>query len=124
LERGQFWAIPLPDGSYGAGCVIGLHFPRGEFPNGKPSSRAFIAGVLEWHGKVAPTAELLRACTLVNYAFAHIKVITTTGGSILGKADLNLGDTPASAPSTSLSTWGFGVPTILANQFAGLRVGS
>lgn len=116
LERGQFWAIPLSDGSYGAGCVVGKHIK-----NGKPSSRAFLAGVIGWHGKESPTAEDLFGREVFKFAFAHIKVITESGGEILGKARLKLDKLPESAESLSVSTWGYNVPVLLAHKYAGIK---
>lgn len=116
LERGQFWAIPLSDGSYGAGCVIGQ-----QLTDGKPSSRGFLAGVIAWHGSELPTAEILFGREIFKYAFAHIKAITESGGQILGKARLKFGNLPVSAESLSTSTWGYSVPVLLAHQYAGIE---
>jgi hypothetical protein len=113
LRRGQFWAIPLAGKSFGAGCVVGLHTS-----NGKPSARMFIAGVIEWVGKQPPTSADLTGCRLVECAFAHLKVVTESGGSILGTAQLQLSREPTSAEALSLKTWGFGVPALLAQQLA------
>lgn len=117
LERGQFWAIPLSDGSYGAGCVVGKHLK-----NGKPSNRAFLAGVIGWHGSEPPTAEALFGREVFKFAFAHIKVITESGGGVLGKARLKLGKLPESAESLSVSTWGYNVPVLLAHQYSGIKL--
>jgi hypothetical protein len=120
LERGQFWAIPLRDGSFGAGCVLGFHYPPANFPNGTRSSRVFIAGVLGWHESEPPTANALFGKIVVEHAFAHIKVVTAAGGLILGKAHLKLSGLPDAAPALALHAWGFRVPEILAHKFAGM----
>ena len=120
LERGQFWAIPLADGSFGAGCVVRRHYARDQYPKGKASSRTFIAGVVAWHGDTQPTAQALDGCALFRHAFAHIKVITSSGGQILGQAALAFSGAPEAASALSMSTWGFNVPTILAQAFAGV----
>ena len=112
LERGQFWSIPLPDGSFGAGCVVGLHLR-----NGKTSSRAFIAGVVAWHGDSPPTADALGGKKIFQYAFAHIKTIIESGGQIIGKANIMLDDLPETAEALSISSWGYSVPTLLAKKY-------
>jgi len=109
LTRGQFWAIPLRDGQYGAGCVVGHDTTRG-----KPSSRMFIAGVVQWCGLQIPRAHDLEGKSIVRFAFAHLKVITETGGAILGEANLSFEGVPRAADDLSLSTWGYGVPTRIA----------
>lgn len=105
LERGDFWAIPLKDGSFGAGCVVGR-----ALAGGKVQSRIFIAGVVAWHGTSPPEAEQLFGRRVVEHAFAHIKAITESGGQILGRTHLQLREVPAEADSLSLPAWGFGLP--------------
>ena len=112
LERGHFWAIPLANGKFGAGCVVGQHMHEG-----KPHSRIFIAGVIAWHGNAQPLASQLFGRGIYAHAFAHIKAITSSGGSILGKAHLQFGDLPSRSESLTLTTWGYGVPPILAAKF-------
>lgn len=115
LERGDFWAILLKDGSFGAGCVVGS-----ALAGGKVQSRIFIAGVVAWHGTSPPEAEQLFGRRVVEHAFAHIKAITESGGSILGRAHLQLRELPGEADSDSLSlpAWGFGFPKKLAEKYA------
>ena len=115
LRRGQFWAIPLQDGSFGAGCVVGRCI---DDASGKVSSRYFIAAVLNWHGSGEPTASQLEGVSPVSCAFAHIKAITTSGKFILGEANTVLHGLPEEARSLSMSTWGYGVPTLLAAKLA------
>lgn len=99
LRRGQFWAIPLEDGRYGAGCVVGIHTKEG-----RPSSRLFIAGVVDWNGAHPPQAAELAGRSVVEFAFAHIKAITEAGGAIIGEAALQFSGEPSAASATSLPT--------------------
>lgn len=113
LTRGQFWSIPLADGRFGAGCVVGAHISEG-----KPSARMFIAGVVQWAGDRPPCAENLQGKSIVEFAFAHLKAIAETGGEILGCADLQFARAPPEAESLSMRTWGYGVPKTLAQREA------
>jgi hypothetical protein len=134
--QGQFWALPLRDGSFGCGRVIQL----------VPGMRVrFLAGVLDWRGPSSPTSESIAGARCLDQGQAHLKAITETGGSILGYRPLELdqiepwnfrgaqyhlnssvmkGLEPirAQRPEDSclpvLSTWGYGVPVILVeNRF-------
>ena len=101
LQRGQFWSIPLVDGRFGADCVLGEHLK-----DGKPSTRIFLAGVVRWIGTRPPTASDLAGCDVLRFGFAHILTVTTTGGSILGVADLRLADLPDAVEATEVDAWG------------------
>ncbi|MDC8770530.1 hypothetical protein [Roseateles albus] len=113
LARGQFWSIPLSDGRFGAGCVIGTHLKEG-----KQSSRIFIAGVVRWVGIHPPKAANLQGQPVISFAFAHLKAITESGGSILGEAELQLEHAPPEAEALSMPTWGYGMPRMLAQREA------
>ena len=112
LERGQFWALPLTDGRFGAGCVVGFHLA----PEGERSTRLFVAGVIDWIGEHAPATSDLRGRSIVTFAFAHIKAITTCG-AMLGQAEqLDYRGAPAEAEALSLPMWGYAMPGILATR--------
>lgn len=113
LQRGQFWSIPLVDGRFGAGCVLGEHLK-----DGKPSTRIFLAGVVRWTGTRPPTASDLAGCAVLRFGFAHILAITTSGGSILGLADLLLSDLPAAGEATEVGAWGYNFATRVAEKYA------
>ena len=113
LARGQFWSIPLADGRFGAGCVVGSHISHGA-----RSTRAFLAGVVEWVGVQAPTPRDLSGRRITRHGFAHIKTITTTGGEILGVADIAFDGLPESAASLSIEGWGFGFDQRVAEKLA------
>jgi hypothetical protein len=113
LARGQFWAIPIGDNCFGAGCIVGQHTS-----SGKVSSRLFLAGVIKWIGSQPPSPEQLANLPVIESAFAHLKVITESGGAILGEAMLDFNGLPQTAESLSMRTWGFGVPTNIAKRLA------
>jgi hypothetical protein len=113
LKRGQFWAIPLASGQFGAGCVVGTHSN-----SGKPSQRMFIAGVVRWVGPHTPSASDIENLPLAGFALAHLKVITESGGLVLGEAHPQFAEAPDTAECLSLPTWGFGVPKLLAEGLA------
>ena len=85
LIPGDFWAIPLADGSFGCGVVLEL------YPKGMPGSKvAFLAGLLNWHGMSPPTSEAIAGSKTLEQGVTHILAITQTGGEVLGNRPLNL----------------------------------
>jgi hypothetical protein len=113
LKRGQFWSLPLGNAGFGAACVVGSLLQQG-----KRSQRTFIAGVINWVGPTPPTAHELRGCQVVEFAFAHIKAITESGGCVLGEAEIQLDQAPQAAEALSLPTWGFHFPVGIALRLA------
>lgn len=83
LVPGQFWALPLSDGSFGCGRVIQLK------PAGMIGSRvAFLAGVLDWHAGVLPTVVTIAGASCIAQGSAHVRSIVMSGGCLLGWRDL------------------------------------
>jgi hypothetical protein len=78
----------------------------------------FIAGVVRWTGTRPPTADQLKGLPIVDFAFAHLKAVSDSGGVVLGEAELQLAGIEATAESLSMKTWGFGVPKLLAERVA------
>jgi hypothetical protein len=103
----------------------------------------FLAGLLDWVGATPPTSRAIAGGRLIAQGFAHIKAITATGAAVLGQRDLESdGIVPALwrshdaggtvwvyqgarrvRPATSadrelpvVSTWGYSVITVLAEQ--------
>lgn len=113
LGRGQFWALPIEGGEFGAGCVVGKHTRQGRL-----SRVTFVAGVVRWVGHRPPTPEDLRGLPLERYGLAHILSITTTGGEILGTASIDFEEAPEIVEGTSLPTWGFKVARVVAQRLA------
>jgi hypothetical protein len=69
-------------------------------------------------GAQVPSSKELEGLRLVQYAFAHLKVIAECGGLVLGEAQLDFSGAPTSAEALALPTWGFGVPQLLAKRVA------
>ena len=136
LAPGQFWAIPLSDGSFACGRVVQLN-PRG----GTGSRVMFLAAVLDWHGEAPPTSEAIAGAKCLAQGQAHLKAITETGGRILGHRPLELDNIepwefrgaefhvnsymhkgmqparlqqPADKCLPVLSTWGYHMPVVIA----------
>jgi hypothetical protein len=140
LRAGQFWALPLSDGTFGCGRVIEL--PPAET---RKSRMVFLAGVLDWHSTLPPTFDSIANAKCLRQGDAHIRAITRTGGMILGYRDLaddgiepwlfrgaaswknsqvSRGLIPLRAQTPEddclpiLSAWGYNVPRLLAeNRF-------
>jgi hypothetical protein len=75
LRPGQFWALPLSDGTFGAGRVIEV----------EPASRqSFLAGVLDWHGASPPTTDDIAGAACLAQGVAHTNSIVQAGGVLLG----------------------------------------
>lgn len=83
LTAGQFWALPLSDGTFGCGRVVEV--PPAET---RKSRVEFLAGVLDWHSTVVPTSDSIAGARCLKQGHAHIRAITRTGGEILGYRDL------------------------------------
>ena len=82
LCPGDFWAVPLRDGSFACGCVVE------RMPKDRPGSRVgFLGGLLDWHGRVEPTPESIRNAGVFSQGVMHVRSITATGGRILGRRE-------------------------------------
>lgn len=87
LVPGQFWAIPLRDGSFGCGRVI-----ETQAQGGIGSRVIFLAAVLDWHSTVPPTLDSIAGAKCLDQGKLHLKAITEEGGCILGHRPLELDD--------------------------------
>lgn len=136
LLAGQFWALPLSDGTFG--CARVIEVPPAET---RYSRMEFLAGVLDWHSTVAPTSDSIAGARCLDQGHAHIRAITRTGAEILGfraieadgiepwlfrgaefwkNSQVTRGFVPV-RPQTAadddlpvLSTWGYNVPCVIA----------
>lgn len=136
LIAGQFWALPLSDGTFGCARVIEVSSEEN-----RGSRVEFLGGVLDWHSNLLPTADSIAGAPCLKQGHAHIRAITRTGGEILGFRDLAAdriepwlfrgaefctnsyvyrGLIPV-RPQTSddddlpiLATWGYNVPCVIA----------
>ena len=138
LLPGQFWAIPLSDGSFACGRVIEL-----KAADQVGARRLFLAGVMDWHGEEAPTFDSIAGTQCLAQGNAHLKVITENGGAIIGHRPLELdhitpwdfrgamfhvnsyvyrglkpfrAQTPSDRSLPVLDTWGYRVPRIIAER--------
>jgi hypothetical protein len=136
LRAGHFWALPLSDGTFG--CARVIEVPAAD--SGR-SRVMFLAGVLHWHSSIVPTPDSIAGAQCLDQGHAHIRAITRTGGEILGFRDLaadhiepwtfrgahfwrnsevyrGLVPVRAQRPEDNdlpvLSTWGYGVPCVIA----------
>lgn len=115
LIPGQYWAIPLPNSVYGCGVILAIKVNR----DGKKDSRIFLAGLLDWSGVKLPTALDIHDRKVLERGFAHIKTITENGKNLLGQVD-PWWDWPAAIKDRDdISTWGYGVISILAKKHHG-----
>lgn len=138
LRPGDFWALPLSDGSFGCGRVVQIP-PKGV----QISTMHFLAAILDWQSAGLPTVESIAGARCLDQGSAHIKVITTTGGCVLGFRELSLDgvepwlfrefdswinsrvlhgaipirpQTPEDESLPVLSTFGFNVPRLIAEK--------
>jgi Immunity protein 26 len=133
LTPGDFWAVPLADGSYGCGRVV-EHMPKG-----MPGARVgFLGSLLDWHAREPPTSDRISGAGSLDQGVMHIWAITKTGGVVLGNRPLHLdhlepwtfihgntvqkGFTPI-RPSTradvtlpAFSWWGYDVIQVIGNK--------
>ncbi len=105
LRPGQFWSVPLSDGRFGCGRVLGV-----EREPGYGSRTWFLAGVLDWIGDDPPTADSIADAPLLETGHAHIDVIASDAGVVLGERALETDGLTAPATDTVMSYWGAGYP--------------
>jgi len=133
LVPGDFWAVPLRDGTFGCGRVLE------RMPRGMPGARVgFLGALLNWRGERQPDYESIARAPALEQGVMHIMAITQTGGAVLGNRPLQLdGVEPwvfghgndvqrgftvlrrrsqADRNLPSLSWWGYDVIQILANK--------
>ncbi|GAA3552309.1 immunity 26/phosphotriesterase HocA family protein [Microlunatus spumicola] len=86
LLTGQFWPIPLDNGLFAAGVVLGVP-SEVTLPQHAGSRRLFVAGLLDWHGPDLPDAHVLEGTALRGCGTAHVTSIelTSAGRGIVGR---------------------------------------
>lgn len=88
LSAGDFWSVPLSDGSYGCGLVLQ------KAPDGTPRSRvSFCGGLLDWNGCTAPAPTDLANSKVLAQGYVHILAITSFG-RVLGNLDARVRPSP------------------------------
>lgn len=105
LLPGDFWALPLRDGRYGAGRVLA----RQAFG---PSDRTGVTvGLLDWVGAEPPTQQDIAGRAVVAWGLSHVETIAKTGGRVLGYRPLEADDIEApmltQAVGERSSVWGW-----------------
>jgi len=87
LSPGDFWSIPLSNGSYGCGLVLQLA------PPGSPGVRvSFCGALLDWNGHAVPDPTVLANRTVLAQGYMHILSIKNFG-QVLG--NLAIDDRPS-----------------------------
>jgi hypothetical protein len=81
LRVGDFWSLPLSDGSYAAGIVLQ------KAPSGTIGARVtFCGGLLNWNGRSTPELEDLANGALLAQGYMHILSIANFG-PVLGNLE-------------------------------------
>jgi hypothetical protein len=84
LRPGQFWAIRLSDGRFGAGRVTAV-------PAYGPKDRVGIAvALLDWAGDAEPTSADIAGRAVLFQAKTGFDAITNNGAKVLGLRPLDL----------------------------------
>lgn len=79
LEVGEFWAVGLPDGGFGALQV------RDVKRSGTGARTTFIAGVVDWQGDEVPVADDLRGRRVLAQGMVRVEVFTEGHAVVLGR---------------------------------------
>jgi hypothetical protein len=87
LIPGQFWGVPLSNGRFACGRVVGLS--ASDDPIFPPGPRVFLAGLMDWDGPEPPTPDSIAGAALLASGFAHVKTIQMHGQLILGWRSLD-----------------------------------
>jgi len=107
LEVGDFWAVALADGTFGACQVTDLKRA------GIGARTTLVAGVLDWSGAEPPTTETLSGVALLAQGLVGVEVFTKGGATIIGNAPLVEGGQEWPSPfrdfavGTVTQTWGW-----------------
>ena len=91
LRIGDFWAVPLSDGTFGCLQVTDL------LKSGSGSLKTLVAGVIDWQGRLPPAAYDLAGRRVLAQGLTRIEVFTEVGSQILG-------NTSATSPSPGLAS--------------------
>src|SRR5882672_1948662 len=99
LIPGQFWSIPLSDGRFACGRVLGV---ERDLEYG--SRTVFLGALLDWVGPAPPTSESIAGSKALDIGSMHALSIGESGGEILGERPLGLDGLVA--PDDVRSHWG------------------
>jgi hypothetical protein len=84
LLPGHIWGIPLRDGRFACGAVVGVPTAQ-KAPHHAINSRTFVAGLLDWVGDEPPAPDAVDDSRLLDWGFGHVKMIGENNGAILGR---------------------------------------
>src|SRR5215472_14788339 len=85
LMIGDFWAVPLSDGTFGCLQVTDLK------TSGTASLKTLVAGVIDWRGPTPPQVSDLEGRRVLAQGLTRIEAFTTLGAQILGNSSKTLG---------------------------------
>lgn len=85
LVPGQFWGIPLKNGTFACGRVLSFSIDE----RGRRHTWYFLAGLIDWSGVVPPTAESIAGKKVIAFGSAHMDAILDHGRKILGYRSLD-----------------------------------
>jgi hypothetical protein len=111
LQSGDYWAVPLLDGSFACGRVIRF------LPANLPGTRVgFVGGLMNWHGRHAPKVSDLAGCGVCEFGRMHILAITTSGGAVIGNLPLTPEELELVDSGVRVGAWGYGYIVARANR--------
>lgn len=85
MKPGQFWPIPLSDGTFACGRVLQLLPKETSYARVK-----FLAGLMDWNSTRPPSAETIAGARCIEQGSCHLATIWNTGEVITGYRDLSL----------------------------------
>jgi len=103
LVPGQYWGVPLSNGTYACGRVVQV------LAKGVEGSRVtFLAGLMDWNGSEPPNAATIAGADFLGQGQAHLKTITENGGTVLGHRPLE---------TNNLNPWQFRGAEFFRNSY-------
>ena len=118
MKAGQFWGVPLRGKGFACGIILSIEKKH----NGKRDSRRFLAGLLNWVGLENPTPTQIIGREVIAHGFAHLKTITENGRCLLGEVEPWWPWPPELENLHIISTWGYGVISVLAQHYFGEKI--
>jgi hypothetical protein len=83
LLPGDWWSVPLSDGTFAAGRVLAASAFGGTDRTG------VTIALLDWHGATPPTEADIAGRPVLAWALSRVEAIAKTGGEILGNRPLD-----------------------------------
>ncbi|MCU1623280.1 MAG: hypothetical protein JWL79_2125 [Frankiales bacterium] len=122
MEIGDFWAVELADGRYGAAQVRDLQ------GSGVGALTTFVMGVVDWSGEELPGDSDLVGRTVLDQGLARIDVFTKGGAKMLGNSSATVTGPGLTSVyrdhgvGTVTSVWGWkGIPRVVERALACTR---